>query len=97
MTGVQTCALPICGKGIIGIAEASGLGAFLDGQESFRRLGQDGCLPPNVPVRETFPIIEHAVTAFVRNAFGIDPQPVGLGPDVAGQYAVPVTIRERLS
>ena len=85
------------GKGIIGIAEASGLGAFLDGQASFRTLGQDGCLPPNVPVRETFPIIEHAVTAFVRNAFGIDAEPVGLGPAVADQYSVPVTIRERLS
>ncbi|MFM8971058.1 MAG: alpha/beta hydrolase family protein [Actinomycetota bacterium] len=85
------------GKGIIGIAEASGLGSFLDAQPSFRRLGQDGCLAPAVPVRQTFPIIEHAVTAFVRNAFGIDAEPVGLGPDVAGEYSVPVTIRERLS
>lgn len=85
------------GKGIIGIAEASGLASFLDAQPSFRRLGQDGCLPPAVPVGQTFPIIEHSVTAFVRNAFGIDAEPVGLGPDVAGQYSVPVTIRERLS
>ena len=80
------------GTGIIGIAEASGLGAFLDSQPQFRALGQDGCVPPAVPVATTFPIIDHAVTSWFRSLFGVDPQPVGLGPEVAGSYARPVVI-----
>jgi len=84
------------GKGIIGVAESAGLGGFLDAAPQFRRLGEDGCLPPNVPVTETFPPVKHAVTAFLRELFGVDPAPVGLGPAVAGQYAVPVTIDEKL-
>ena len=63
--------------------------------QQFRRLGEDGCLPPAAPVEETFPIVEHAVTAFLRNLFGVDPEPVGLGPDVAGEYAVPVQIEQK--
>jgi fermentation-respiration switch protein FrsA (DUF1100 family) len=83
------------GTGIIGVAEASGLGALLDAQPQFRALGQDGCLEPNVPVEEVFPIIRHAVTAELRYRFGIDPEPVGLGVEVADQYAVSVEIDER--
>jgi hypothetical protein len=83
------------GSGIIGLAEASGLGGLLDAQPSLRRLGQDGCLPPAVPVTETFPIINHAVTAWIRALFGIDAEPVGLGPEVADAYAHPVEIQVR--
>ena len=50
------------GTGIIGVAEASGLGGFLDAQPQFRALGEDGCLPPAVPVAETFPVVQHVVT-----------------------------------
>jgi hypothetical protein len=83
------------GKGIIGLAEASGLGPFLDAQPRFRALGEDGCLKPAVPVKTTFPIINHAVTAWLRALYGIDPVPVGLGPDVEGEYAVRVAITEK--
>jgi dienelactone hydrolase len=83
------------GKGIIGIAEASGLGAFLDAQPLFRTLGQDGCLPPAAPVATTQPIIRHAVTAWFLQLFGTDTTPRGLGPDGAGSYAEPVTIEVR--
>ena len=83
------------GTGVIGVAVASGLGGFLDTNPEFRRLGEDGCLPPAAPVEDTFPIVEHAVTAFLRNLFGVDPEPVGLGPDVAGEYAVPVEIEQK--
>jgi dienelactone hydrolase len=83
------------GTGIIGIAAASGLGPLLDAQPQFRTLGEDGCIPPAVPVSSTFPIIDHAVTAFFRHLFGIDPQPVGLGPDAATAYAEPVAIEQR--
>lgn len=66
------------GTGIIGVAEASGLGALLDANASLRRLGEDGCKPPATPVAETFPIIQHAVTAWLRQLFGIDPNAPGL-------------------
>jgi hypothetical protein len=63
----------------------------------FKTLGEDGCLPPNVPVQQVWPIVEHVVTSWLRHLFGIDPQPVGLGPEVANQYPVQVTIQERLN
>ena len=83
------------GTGIIGVARASGLGAFLDGQPQMVKLGEDGCVPPAIPVATTFPIINHAVTAWVRNLFGIDIESVGLGDDVAGLFATPVTITSK--
>ena len=83
------------GTGIIGVAEASGLGAFLDGQPQFRKLGEDGCIPPAVAVDTTFPIINHAVTAWLRNLFGVDSDPVGLGPEVAGEYVATIEIESK--
>jgi predicted dienelactone hydrolase len=84
------------GKGIIGVAEASGLGGFLDAAPQFRSLGSDGCVPPAVPVADTFPVIRHVVTAWLRELFGADPEPVGLSDTVADEFAVPVTIEEKL-
>ncbi len=83
------------GKGIIGVAEASGLGAFLDAQPQFRRLGEDGCLPPDAPVREAWPIIEHVVTAWLRNLLGVDTAPRGLDAGAARFYPLNVTIVAR--
>jgi dienelactone hydrolase len=83
------------GKGIIGIAEASGLGAFLDSSPLIRKLGSDGCLPPAVPVTTTFPIIDHAVTEWFLNLFGIDATPKGLDAQVANSYATKLTIEQR--
>lgn len=83
------------GTGIIGIAEASGLGGFLDANPQTRKLGEDGCVPPAVAVDITFPIINHAVTAWVRNLFGVDVESVGLGEDVADAYGTPVTITSK--
>ena len=83
------------GTGIIGVAEASGLGGLLDAQPQLRTLGEDGCVPPAVPVTETFPVIRHAVTAWIRALVGTDAQPVGLGPEVAAAYPVAVTIETR--
>jgi dienelactone hydrolase len=83
------------GKGIIGIAEASGLGTFLDSVPLIRKLGSDGCLPPDAPVTTTYPIIDHAVTAWFLNLFGIDKAPKGLDATVANSYAAKVTIEQR--
>lgn len=83
------------GKGIIGLAEASGLGPLLDAQPELRALGSDGCLPPARPADTTFPLIRHAVTAWIRALFGEDPAPVGLDPEVAAALEVPVEIAEK--
>jgi pimeloyl-ACP methyl ester carboxylesterase len=83
------------GQGIIGVAIASGLGGLLESQPALKALGEDGCVPPAVPVTDTFPIINHAVTSWLRSLFGVDSEPVGLGPVVADDYAVPVDIQVR--
>jgi len=86
------------GKGIIGLAEASGLGPLLSSPtfSSFKKLGSDGCSPPDVPVRTVWPIIDHVVTAWLRQLFGVDKAPgVGLDPSVAQQYPVSVRIEAR--
>ena len=83
------------GTGIIGIAEASGLGPLLDERPELRRLGEDGCVPPAAPVRRAQPIIRHGVTAWLRSLFGIDEQPIGLGPEVDGAYDLAVTVESR--
>ncbi|MFZ4720578.1 MAG: alpha/beta hydrolase family protein [Ilumatobacteraceae bacterium] len=83
------------GQGIIGVAEANGLGAFLDAQPQLKSLGQDGCIAPALPVDTTFPIIRHAVTAWLLAHFGVDAEPVGLDESVADQYSTPVRIEAR--
>ncbi|HAP76491.1 MAG TPA: hypothetical protein DCR14_10445 [Acidimicrobiaceae bacterium] len=83
------------GTGIIGIAEASGLGPLLEAQPQLRTLGEDGCIEPAVPVDTTFPIITHGVTAWVLAQFGVDEAAVGIGPDFADAFAVPVEIEEK--
>jgi predicted dienelactone hydrolase len=85
------------GTGIIGVAEASGLEALLDAQPQFRTLGEDGCLPPALPVVDTFPVITHAVTAWIRWQTGADPDPVALGLDDSPLPFddVTVTVRSR--
>lgn len=81
------------GTGIIGVAQASGLGPLLESQPQLVRLGEDGCKEPNVPVEEVFPIIRHATTAQLLNWFGVDAEPVGIGPEVADAYDVAVEIQ----
>ncbi len=83
------------GTGIIGVADASGLGPLLDAQPQLRRLGEDGCVPPAVDVNITFPIINHAVTAWLRHLFGSDTEQMGLGEDFASEFTVPVEIASK--
>jgi dienelactone hydrolase len=85
------------GTGIIGVAEASGLGPLLAGNPSLRRLGEDGCVPPAADVQKAFPIIRHSVTAWLRNLFGIDEKPLGLLPETEGlsdAYELKVSVIE---
>jgi len=83
------------GTGVIGIAEASGLGAVLDAQPQFRSLGEDGCVEPAAPVEEAFPIIRHAVTSWLRWLFEQDPEPVGLDREVEGAFDLGITIEAK--
>jgi dienelactone hydrolase len=83
------------GTGIIGVAEASGLGPLLDAQPQLRTLGEDGCIPPSVPVADSFPAIQHAVTAWIRWQTGVDAQPVGLGDEAADAYPVSITVQSK--
>lgn len=82
------------GTGIIGVADASGLGALLDQNPQLRRLGEDGCLPPAADVEKVFPVIRHAVTAWLRNLFGIDSTPLGLDAAVADSYELRISTIE---
>lgn len=83
------------GTGIIGIAEAAGLGAFLDSQPTFRKLGEDGCKPPNVPVTEAWPVIRHVVTAFVLEQSGVAKATPTLDVALADFYTPAVVATEK--
>jgi alpha-beta hydrolase superfamily lysophospholipase len=68
---------------LIDLAEAAGLGAFLD--DGLIRLATDGCEPPNRPVRDVWPGIHQSTTAFYRLVFGIDAGAEGIdAPAVTG-------------
>lgn len=83
------------GTGIIGVAEANGLGAFLDSQPQLRALGEDGCVPPAVDVATTFPVVLHGVTAWLRWQFGEDAEPSWLLGDVADRFSTEVEIASK--
>lgn len=83
------------GQGIIGVAESSGLGELLGSFPQLRALGEDGCIAPAIDVAITFPIINHAVTAWMLHLFGVDEEPLGLGAEVADRYETPVTITSK--
>jgi fermentation-respiration switch protein FrsA (DUF1100 family) len=76
------CAIGENGGGIIQIA----LDAGLPIPDGLVRLGTDGCQPEALAPPDGWPTINHFVTAQLRWAFGIDPEPVGLSSDVADEF-----------
>ena len=71
------------GAGIIGVAEASGLGPLLDAQPQLRALGTDGCLEPAAPVTDSDPAIHAGATAYLAGLQGrrtFDPEETPPGP-----------------
>ncbi len=52
-------------------------------------------MEPAVAVQTTFPIITHAVTAWVRALFGIDAEALAISPAVSNAFDVPVEITEK--
>lgn len=83
------------GTGIIGVAEASGLGPLLDAQPQLRTLGEDGCIAPAAPVEQAMAIVRHGVTAWLRWNLGLDGQLTGFGPAIADGYDLAVVTLEK--
>jgi len=81
------------GAGVIGLARANGLGALLESNAQLVRLGEDGCVEPALPVEDTFPIIQHSVTAWLLAL--LEGGTADLGPDLADAYDTPVVIEEK--
>lgn len=54
--------------------------------ESLLRLAIDGCLPENLTPATFWDVTTHFTVATVRQAFGEDPEPVGLGDGVANAF-----------
>jgi fermentation-respiration switch protein FrsA (DUF1100 family) len=85
------CAIGGGDANLIVLAEAAGLGAFVD--ERLRTLATDGCDEPNRPMAEVWPGIDQAATGFYRWVFGIDDEPIGLDESVVTD-GVTVTSKE---
>lgn len=81
--------------GLVGLADSVGIGNLVPDQ--LRALATDGCLPPNRPVEEVWPAIEHSVVAFARFVTGQDRAPVALDADAAADIdGVQVRVETRL-
>ena len=80
------CEIGEGGGGVIALALQAGLPI----PESLARLGQDGCLDPNLPSEQVWPVVRHFVTAHLRFQAGIDTIPWGLDDGVAERFGVPV-------
>lgn len=74
-----------------GIRELGGLASLpLPIPPDLVRLGDDGCTEFEYPAERAWSIFQHFAVAHLRDAFGIDEQPIGLGPGIA--HAFPVAI-----
>jgi len=58
------------------------------------RLGDNGCTPLDYPAENSWSIMQHFSVAHLRDAFGIDPEPVGLGPGIAYVFPIAVAYEE---
>jgi dienelactone hydrolase len=76
------CAIGASGGGVIAIAIEAGLPV----PDNLVRLGTDGCQEEALDPEDGWPVVDHFVTAQLRWAFGIDPEPVGLSAAVADDF-----------
>lgn len=58
--------------------------------ERLLELAENGCAPTDLNPSDCWAITQHLTVAHLRQAFGIDHAPVGLGPEVAGAFVVPL-------
>ncbi len=84
---------PVGGAGgLVGVARA----ASLPVPDNLARLATDGCTTPATDPDPSWPAVTHAVTAQLREAFGIDKRPVGLDQATMDRFSpVGVRIQER--
>ncbi len=80
------CEIGASGGGVIALAREAGLPI----PDSLARLGEDGCLDPNLPSEEVWPVVRHFVTAHLRFQAGISRIPWGLDDDVVDRFDIPI-------
>lgn len=76
------CAIGAEDGGVLQIAADSGI----DVPYVIEVLGEDGCRSTDLDVQKGWPIIHHYSVAHLRDAFGIDEDPVGLDDDTAACF-----------
>jgi len=76
----------ICTIGGAGGPVGLAIDAGLPVPEFIARLGNDGCLAPNKPSQDLWPIVRHFVTAELRFRSDLDSTPVGLGSGVTAAF-----------
>lgn len=74
----EICAIGTSGGGVIQLALDGGI----DLDESFIRLGTDGCQDEAVSPEDGWIPVRHFLTAFFRHALGLDSAPIGLSQSV---------------
>lgn len=74
-----------------GIRELGGLASLpLPIPPDLVRLGDDGCSDVEYPAERSWAITQHFMVAHLRDVFGIDEEPVGLGDGIASAFPVAV-------
>ncbi len=64
--------------------------------EQLLELAENGCAPADLNPSDCWAISQHLTVAHVRQAFGIDRVAVGLGPEIANAFVVPIEYQEVL-
>ncbi len=78
-----------------GIRELGGLASLpLPIPDNLVRLGDDGCSDLEFPAERAYGIFQHFTVAHLRDAFGIDETPTGLGPGIANAFDVAIEYRD---
>ncbi len=62
--------------------------------ERLLELAENGCTPNDIDPSDCWAITQHLTVAHLRQAFGIDRSPVGLGPEITSAFVVPLEYRD---
>lgn len=71
------------GTDLIGLAKSLGISI----PDRLLELGRNGCGADDLDTAQGWKIIQHFTVAELRDVFGIDAEPVGLGPAIEGAFA----------
>jgi dienelactone hydrolase len=88
----DTCAAVRKGNDLIGIAQSIGFAI----PESLAAGATDGCEADAIDTVLGWEITQHFTVAQLRNALGVDAEPVGLGPGVVDEFDAPIDYRIEL-